>query len=82
MLEAGQPERGRLLYDTVCRHCHFTEIHFRVASKVRSMDDLQHYVRVWSGELGLPWTDEDIADVASYLNRTYYRLPAAEPPKP
>ena len=47
----------------------------RLNSKVHSLDDLTHYVRLWSDELQLRWSEEDIADVASHLNRTYYGLP-------
>ena len=72
---AAQPDRGRLLYDIFCRHCHLTEIHMRLNSKVHSLDDLTRYVRLWSDELQLRWSEDDVADVASHLNRTYYEPP-------
>lgn len=80
--QAAQPDRGRLLYDIFCKHCHITEIHIRLNSKVGSLADLTRYVRLWSEELQLRWTDEEIADVASFLNRTYYQLPWSNSERP
>jgi hypothetical protein len=31
-------------------------------------------VAVWQAEMNLGWKPEDVADVASYLNRRYYGL--------
>lgn len=76
--QAASPERGRLLYGNYCFHCHMTEIHFRVGSEIGSWDRLQRVIRVWQNELRLGWDDEDVRDVASYLNARYYRLPAPD----
>ena len=74
-VRAENPMRGQLLYENWCSHCHLTEIHYRVARKVDSWDKLLQMVRVWQGEMQLGWQAEDILDVASYLNRRYYRFP-------
>ena len=41
-------------------------------SKVDSMGKLLKTVAIWQGELNLGWREEEIADVASYLNLRYY----------
>ena len=76
-VQAASPERGRLLYGNYCYHCHLTEIHFRVNSKIDSPEALRQTVRIWQGEMGLGWKEEDVRDVASYLNARYYQLPEA-----
>jgi len=73
--EAASPFRGRLLYENFCYHCHMTEIHYRVHSKVDSRGKLMHLVAMWQEEMGLGWSAEEVADVAGYLNWAYYRFP-------
>ncbi|MEA3273934.1 MAG: hypothetical protein U9Q81_01255 [Pseudomonadota bacterium] len=67
--------RGRLLYDNFCHHCHMPEIHYRVNSRVDSRAELRRMVAVWQEEMKLGWDDQDVRDVASYLDHVYYRLP-------
>jgi len=72
---AANPERGRLLYENYCYHCHMTEIHFRLNSRIDTWDRLRHSVRIWQGEMKLGWGEEDVTDVAGFLNERFYRLP-------
>ena len=72
---AANPPRGQLLYEGFCHHCHLSEVHYRVGTKVNSWGKLLQLVAVWQGEMQLGWQAEEIADVASYLNRRYYRIP-------
>jgi hypothetical protein len=76
-IQAASPLRGRLLYENFCHHCHMTEIHFRVNSKVDSWGKLLHLVAIWQQEMELGWRAQEVMDVASYLNRVYYRLPGS-----
>jgi hypothetical protein len=76
-VSADNPERGRLLYENFCYHCHMTEIHFRVNSKIDTWERLRETVRIWQGEMGLGWRAEDILDVSGFLNSRYYQLPGA-----
>lgn len=76
-VEAGSVDRGRLLYDNFCYHCHISEIHYRAGSAIRAWTDLLRVVAMWQQEMGLGWTGEDVADVASWLNQVYYDLPDA-----
>jgi hypothetical protein len=73
--EAASALRGRLLYENFCYHCHITEIHYRVNSRVDSLGKLVHMVALWQEEMQLGWRAEDVADVTSYLNWVYYRFP-------
>ena len=49
----------------------------RAASGLRV--DLRGWVRRWSANLGLKWTDDEVDDVTAYLNARYYRF-ACPPP--
>jgi mono/diheme cytochrome c family protein len=64
--------RGELLYSTNCAACHTSEIHWREKRLATDMDSLKFQVRRWQASIGLDWTEDEIADVASYLNAAYY----------
>jgi len=78
---ALDPERGYLLYQNFCYHCHISEIHHRVNSRTHSWGDLMHMVRTWQEEVGLGWSEEDVRDVAAWLDWRFYRLPDAPGPR-
>jgi hypothetical protein len=42
------------------------------------MDSLRFQVRRWQASIGLDWTEDEIADVVSYLNAAYYGFPDAD----
>ncbi len=73
---AAQSSRGELLYMTHCIACHTTAIHWRQKKLAVDWESLKRQVRRWAGNAGLAWTDADIAEVARYLNATYYRYAA------
>lgn len=78
--QAQQPAAtsgGALLYDTHCVACHTTQIHWRDARLATNWTGLVAQVRRWQANLGLQWTEQEIDDVASYLNRTIYKFPEA-----
>ncbi len=66
--------RGELLYSTHCIACHTTQVHWRGQKLVTDWASLKRQVRRWAGNAGLGWTDEEIVDVARYLNDAYYRF--------
>lgn len=68
---------GALLYSTHCAGCHTAQAHWRDRKLVTGWSSLDAQVRRWAGNLGLGWSDEDVAAVAEYLNNVYYRFPAA-----
>jgi hypothetical protein len=73
-LAAADAERGRALYETRCDSCHAVSVHGRAKREASGFESLRGWVRRWSGNLGLKWTDEEIDDVAVYLNGRFYRF--------
>jgi mono/diheme cytochrome c family protein len=69
--------RGELLYSTHCIACHNAQLHWRDKKAATSWDSLQAEVERWQKTSGLGWREEDVADVARYLNGLYYHF--AEP---
>jgi len=65
--------RGQLLYSTHCIACHTSQIHWREKKLVTDWGGLVMQVRHWQAISGLNWTEDEIADVAHYLNSAYYR---------
>ena len=68
----GDTTRGELLYSTHCISCHSTQVHWREKKLVTNWASLQSEVRRWQGVSKLRWGNEDIEEVARYLNVTYY----------
>ena len=76
---AAQPgndeSRGALLYTTHCIACHNAQIHWRDDKAAKNWAGLKAQVMHWQGVQGLLWQDDDIAEVARYLNALYYHYP-------
>lgn len=70
---AGEPPRGRLLYDTHCAECHNLQVHWRDGRLVTDWASLKAQVRRWQGRALLGWSEADINEVARYLNASVYR---------
>jgi cytochrome c5 len=66
--------RGQMLYENHCQGCHTSVVHVREMRRVRSMNDLEHWVKRWAGTLKLPWSADEIQDVIDYLDQRYYKL--------
>jgi mono/diheme cytochrome c family protein len=75
----GQGEaRGKMLYDAHCSGCHTAEVHWRDKKLANDWSSLKAQVRRWQSNIGVDWSEEDVNDVARYLNANFYRLPAPE----
>ncbi|HTQ01261.1 MAG TPA: hypothetical protein VMN56_18235 [Casimicrobiaceae bacterium] len=74
---AYAPSRGELLYETNCVACHTKEVHWRDRRLVTDWQSLAAQTRRWQRNAGLGWSDEDIDEVARYLNETFYHFPPA-----
>ena len=73
------PSRGELLYATHCSGCHTTQLHWRARKLATNWPRLKAEVDRWQKSAGLGWRDEEVTDVARYLNTRYYHfaLPVA-----
>ena len=73
---AQDAERGRALYETHCRACHYERIHKRGPSRslVKSLAQLRTEVAQRAALTGQRFTTDDLDDIAEYLNRSHYRL--------
>jgi mono/diheme cytochrome c family protein len=67
-------ENAEELYKTNCLKCHGSEIYTREGRIIDSFDGLERQVQRCETALGLRWFDEDIKDVAAYLNHHFYRF--------
>ena len=72
----NSPSRGELLYSTHCIACHSTQLHWRDKKLATNWSLLKAEVDRWQKTTGLRWRDEDVAEVARYLNALYYHFPA------
>lgn len=67
--------RGALLYTTHCIACHSTQMHWRDQRVATDWAGLKAQVRRWQGNAQLDWNEDDIVEVARYLNTIYYGYP-------
>ncbi len=76
---AGDPDRGRYLYELKCGSCHSESVHSRDHRKAESEAEVREWVRRWSDYLQLGFGEEEIEDVVAYLNLAFYRF--CDPPR-
>lgn len=73
-LSAQDFDRGEALYKNHCKECHEGLAHSRLGSKINSIDDIRSWVSSWSVHSRLDWSQDDVEDVADYLNNRFYHL--------
>ena len=66
--------RGELLYATHCVTCHKEQVHWRVKRQATDWNSLKTQVRRWQGNASLNWSDDDVLEVARYLNARFYHF--------
>lgn len=79
--QAQGPEsvvRGGLLYETHCIACHTAQMHWRENRLAKDWPSLKFQVNRWQKENALGWSEQEIVDVATYLNALHYRYPAPQ----
>jgi mono/diheme cytochrome c family protein len=72
--QAQPSENAEELYEENCLSCHGSEIYTREGRMVTSLEGLERQVQRCETALGLRWFDEDIKDVAAYLNHHFYQF--------
>ena len=65
--------RGELLYMAHCNSCHTSQVHWREQKLATDWHSLVVQVRRWQVNSGLNWNDEEVTDVANYLNAVFYK---------
>jgi len=65
---------GEQLYATHCVTCHTSQVHWRDRKIAKDWESLIAQVRRWQSNVGLGWGEEDILEVARYLNSRYYHF--------
>lgn len=79
---AAEPERessrAQLLYETHCGECHTAKLHWRKNTLATDWNSLKAQVDRWQNISGLKWSEQDIADVAFYLNILHYNYPVTD----
>jgi mono/diheme cytochrome c family protein len=78
---AADMARGELLYDTHCVACHTTEMHWRKQRLANDWNSLKVQVGRWQSSIQLNWDEDEIANVAAYLNQLYYKFPVQKEDK-
>jgi hypothetical protein len=71
--------RGELLYSTHCNACHSSVVHWRKQKLATDWESLKVQISRWQAFSKLNWSEEDIADVALYLNIHFYNFISTEP---
>ncbi len=79
---AADASRGATLHNEQCIACHAArfgnngnDIYTRADRRVSSLAGLQKQVNRCKNNLQIVWFDEDVADVTTHLNATFYKFP-------
>ncbi len=78
---AADVQRGKELHNENCIRCHVSMvggdgsgIYIREDRKMDSLAALNKQVRRCKTSLGVSWPDQQIEDVITYLNNTFYKF--------
>lgn len=78
---AADLKRGKQLLEENCIKCHAdmvggdgSKIYTRSDRRIDSLAALNKQVHRCRNSLGVPWPEDQIADVVAYLNKTYYKF--------
>ena len=71
---AANAEHGKKLYSERCGGCHDTKVHTRPNRIVHTYEDLVNRIRFCDTAAKANFSENDIYDVADYLNDTFYKF--------
>lgn len=66
--------KGEALVKENCMRCHGPEVYTRSDRLITSLPGLHKQVRRCEQMLGITWFDDEIDNVAEYLNQQYYHF--------
>lgn len=70
----GDIAKGEKLHNENCFKCHDTSVYTRKNRLIHTLGDLKNRVRFCESNNGLNWNDQQIGDVAAYLDKNFYRF--------
>ena len=73
-VSAADIENGDELHFEHCTGCHDESVYGREQRSVRTLERLGLQVRYCKDSMGLVWFEEDVDDVAGFLNQNYYHF--------
>lgn len=73
-VEIERTIRGEVYTDANCETCHQSSLYTSESRKVSSYAKLEAFVEGCNTNLDVGWFPDDVADVASYLNRDFYKF--------
>lgn len=71
---AANAEHGKKIYGERCGGCHDTKIHTRPNRIIHTYEDLVNRVRFCDAAAKANLKEEDIYDIAEYLNNDFYKF--------
>lgn len=71
--EPADPAAGKALHDANCTKCHNSSVYTRPDRRVKNLGALNNQVQRCEQMLKLQWFDDDIENVAAYLNQQFYK---------
>ena len=73
-LLAADIENGKKLQQKHCMSCHDDSMYTRDERRVNNLASLRTQVQRCESTLGLTWFDEEVDDVTTYLNKSFYKF--------
>jgi mono/diheme cytochrome c family protein len=70
-------DAGTKLHEGNCVRCHQPEIYTRDTRKMKSYEGVKTQVQWCATQLSIPWFEEEVEQVASYINGEYYKFETA-----
>jgi len=71
---AADIDNGSELHAEKCTTCHDSSLYIRENRKVQTLPRLGTQVRFCKDNLGITWFDDEVDDVAGFLNENYYHF--------
>jgi mono/diheme cytochrome c family protein len=74
--EPADPINGKKLFEeSRCMGCHTADSFTKPDRKVKNLAALESQVRRCDANLSTNWFDDQIMDVVTFLNQSYYKFP-------